>query len=47
MYMSVYCIYTHVTYVYRGHESLRRMLGPWELELEMIVSCCVGAGNQT
>ena len=28
------------------HRGQKRASGPLELELQMIVSCCVGAGNQ-
>lgn len=32
MYMNVYLhVHMCVSYVYSGHESLRRMLAPWEL----------------
>lgn len=47
MYMNVYLhVHMCVSYVYSGHESLRRMLAPWELGWQ-IVSCCMGAGSQT
>jgi hypothetical protein len=29
------------------HRGQKRASGPLELELQMIVSCCVGAKNQT
>jgi hypothetical protein len=41
------CIYVCVLYAYSTHRDQRRVSDPLELELQLSVSCHVGAGNGT
>lgn len=48
MCMSIFvCMYTYVPQVSIALRGQEKVLGPLELDLQMVVSCHVGAGNWT
>lgn len=44
--MSVYPTYMYIVCMPNAHGGPKRVLGPLKQKLHMVVSHCVGAGNQ-